>query len=121
MTALARLRDAVGYEQVLYDDSIGKVSLVGAGMRTHPGVSATFFSAMAAAGVNTEMISTSGTRSPGVAGGGVGDAAGRRKSRWLSAAEGRVWVVVEEAMVDAAVASAHAAFSLDSDEVQAVV
>ncbi|HZG97597.1 MAG TPA: aspartate kinase [Nocardioidaceae bacterium] len=94
MTALARLRDEVGYEQVLYDDSIGKVSLVGAGMRTHPGVSATFFSAMAAAGVNIEMISTS---------------------------EIRISVVVEEAMVDAAVASAHAAFSLDSDEVQAVV
>jgi aspartate kinase len=94
MTALARLRDEVGYEQVLYDDSIGKVSLVGAGMRSHPGVSATFFSAMAAAGVNIEMISTS---------------------------EIRISVVVEEAMVDAAVASAHAAFSLDSDEVQAVV
>jgi len=94
MTALARLRDEVGYEQVLYDDSIGKVSLVGAGMRTHPGVSATFFSAMAAAGVNIEMISTS---------------------------EIRISVVVEEAMVDAAVVSAHAAFSLDSDEVQAVV
>jgi aspartate kinase len=94
MTALVRLRDEAGYEQVLYDDSVGKVSLVGAGMRTHPGVSATFFSAMAAAGVNIEMISTS---------------------------EIRISVVVEEAMVDAAVASAHAAFNLDSDEVQAVV
>jgi aspartate kinase len=94
MTALTRLRDEVGYEQLLYDDSVGKVSLVGAGMRTHPGVSATFFSAMAAAGVNIEMISTS---------------------------EIRISVVVEEAMVDAAVASAHAAFNLDSDEVQAVV
>ena len=94
MTALTRLRDDVGYEQLLYDDSVGKVSLVGAGMRTHPGVSATFFSAMAAAGVNIEMISTS---------------------------EIRISVVVEEAMVDAAVASAHAAFNLDSDEVQAVV
>ena len=94
MSALDRLREEVGYEQVLYDDSVGKVSLVGAGMRSHPGVSATFFSAMAAAGVNIEMISTS---------------------------EIRISVVVEEAMVDAAVASAHAAFSLDSDEVQAVV
>lgn len=37
MTALARLKDQVGYESLLYDDRIGKVSLVGAGMRTHPG------------------------------------------------------------------------------------
>ncbi len=94
MAALARLRDEVGYEQLLYDDSVGKVSLVGAGMRTHPGVTATFFSALASAGVNIEMISTS---------------------------EIRISVVVDEALVDAAVASTHAAFALDSDEVEAVV
>ena len=62
MSALARMKDEVGYEQLLYDDQIGKVSLVGVGMRSHPGVSARFFSALADAGVNIEMISTSEIR-----------------------------------------------------------
>ncbi len=94
MTALARLRDEVGYEQLLYDDRIGKVSLIGAGMRTHPGVTAKFFTALAAAGVNIEMISTS---------------------------EIRISVIVAEGQVDDAVTAAHAAFDLDADEVEAVV
>jgi aspartate kinase len=94
MTALARLRDEVGYEQLLYDDRIGKVSLVGAGMRTHPGISARFFAALAAAGVNIEMISTS---------------------------EIRISVIVDEDQIDPAVTAAHHAFDLDSDEVEAVV
>ena len=38
------MKDEVGYEQLLYDDQIGKVSVVGVGMRSHPGVSAKFFS-----------------------------------------------------------------------------
>jgi len=94
MTSLSRLRDEVGYEQLLYDDRIGKVSLVGAGMRSHPGVSARFFAALASAAVNIEMISTS---------------------------EIRISVIVEEDQIDAAVTAAHAAFDLDSDEVEAVV
>jgi aspartate kinase len=94
MTALSRLKDEVGYEQLLYDDRIGKVSLVGAGMRSHPGVTAKFFSALASAGVNIEMISTS---------------------------EIRISVIVEEDLIDPAVAAAHAAFDLESDEVEAVV
>jgi aspartate kinase len=94
MTALSRLRDEVGYEQLLYDDRIGKVSLVGAGMRTHPSISARFFAALAAAGVNIEMISTS---------------------------EIRISVIVDEDQVDPAVTAAHHAFDLDSDEVEAVV
>jgi len=94
MTALARLQDEVGYERLLYDDQIGKVSLIGAGMRSHPGVTAKFFSALAEAGVNIEMISTS---------------------------EIRISVIVDEADVDSAVAATHTAFDLDSDEVQAVV
>ena len=44
MTALAKLQGEVGFEQLLYNDQIGKVSLVGAGMRSHPGVTAKFFS-----------------------------------------------------------------------------
>ena len=94
MTALARLKDEVGYEQLLYDDQIGKVSVIGAGMRSHPGVSAKFFSALADAGVNIEMISTS---------------------------EIRISVIVDENAVDAAVQAAHTAFGLDDAETEAVV
>ncbi|MGH3454729.1 MAG: ACT domain-containing protein, partial [Nocardioidaceae bacterium] len=94
MAALARLKDEVGYDSLLYDDGIGKVSLVGAGMRTHPGVSARLFSALAAAGVNIEMISTS---------------------------EIRISVVVNESDVDTAVSAAHAAFELGDEDVEAVV
>ena len=94
MASLARLRDEVGYDTLLYDDSIGKVSLVGAGMRTHPGIAAAFFSALAEAGVNIGMISTS---------------------------EIRVSVIVSEDQVNDAVAAAHSRFDLDADEVEAVV
>ncbi len=94
MAALAQLKDEVGYDSLLYDDRIGKVSLVGAGMRSHPGVTAKFFAALANAGVNIEMISTS---------------------------EIRISVIVDESQVDDAVAATHTAFDLDSDEVEAVV
>jgi aspartate kinase len=94
MTALARIQAEVGYDSLLYDDQIGKVSLIGAGMRSHPGVTAKFFAALASAGVNIEMISTS---------------------------EIRISVIVDEAQVDEAVTAAHTAFDLDSDEVEAVV
>jgi aspartate kinase len=94
MAALARIKDAVGYDSLLYDDQIGKVSLIGAGMRSHPGITARFFAALASAGVNIEMISTS---------------------------EIRISVIVDEGQVDDAVAAAHTAFDLDSDEVEAVV
>ena len=94
MKALAGLRDEIGFASLLYDDKIGKISLIGAGMRSHPGVSAKFFSAIAAAGVNIQMISPS---------------------------EIRISVIVDEGLVDAAVAAAHSAFDLDADEVEAVV
>jgi aspartate kinase len=94
MTALTKLKDAVGFESLIFDDQIGKVSLIGAGMRSHPGVTAKFFSALASAGVNIEMISTS---------------------------EIRISVVVDESQVDAAVQATHTAFDLDSDQVEAVV
>ncbi|WP_375001045.1 aspartate kinase [Aeromicrobium sp. CTD01-1L150] len=94
MTALARLKDEVGFERLQYNDSVGKVSIVGAGMRSAPGITATFFEALADAGVNIEMISTS---------------------------EIRISVVVAENQVDAAVNAAHAAFELGTDEVEAVV
>jgi aspartate kinase len=94
MAALERIREEVGFDALIYDDQIGKVSLVGVGMRSHPGVTAKFFSALASAGVNIEMISTS---------------------------EIRISVVVDEAQVDEAVAATHTAFELDVDEVEAVV
>jgi len=56
------LAPEIGAGEVLGDDGIAKVSLVGAGMRTHPGVSATMFESLAAAGINIEMISTSSIR-----------------------------------------------------------
>ncbi len=94
MTALARIQDQVGYERLQYDDSVGKVSIVGAGMSSAPGISARFFEALSQAAVNIEMISTS---------------------------EIRVSVVVSEAQVEAAVNAAHDAFDLGSDEIEAVV
>ena len=47
MGALARIQSEVGYDKLLYDDQIGKVSLIGAGMRSHPGITAKFFAALA--------------------------------------------------------------------------
>ena len=94
MSALRQLQSAIGFESLLYDDRIGKVSLIGAGMRSHPGVTATFFGALAGAGVNIDMISTS---------------------------EIRISVVVDQKDVNEAVNAAHKAFELDADEVEAVV
>ncbi len=62
IAALRKIQGRVGFDNLLYDDHVGKVSLVGAGMRSHPGVSATFFAALADAGVNVEIISTSEIR-----------------------------------------------------------
>ena len=62
MRALDGERAAIGFESLLVDDQIAKVSLVGAGMRSHPGVSATFFEALADASINVQMISTSEIR-----------------------------------------------------------
>jgi len=94
MSALARIRDQVGFEDLLYDDRVGKVSLIGAGMRSHPGVSATFFGALADAGVNIEMISTS---------------------------EIRISVVVGSVKKNSTVTAVHTAFELDAKETEAVV
>jgi aspartate kinase len=94
MAALAKIQSEVGYDRLMYDDEIGKVSLIGAGMRSHPGITARFFASLANAGVNIEMISTS---------------------------EIRISVIVDEADVGAAVQATHSAFGLDSAEVEAVV
>jgi aspartate kinase len=62
MKKLADLQSSVGFESLLSDEHIGKVSLVGAGMKSHPGVTATFFEALAEGGINAEAISTSEIR-----------------------------------------------------------
>jgi aspartate kinase len=94
MSTLQKVRDQIGFDSLLYDDQIGKVSLIGAGMRSHPGVSARFFAALADAGVNIEMISTS---------------------------EIRISVVTRSDDVDTAVRAVHTAFGLDAEKVEAVV
>jgi aspartate kinase len=89
-----KLQGEIGFQSIQYDDQIGKLSLIGAGMRSHPGVTANFFAAMASAGVNIEMISTS---------------------------EIRISIVCRQADVERAVQAAHTAFDLDADQIEAVV
>ncbi|MGI5524420.1 aspartate kinase [Micromonospora sp. CA-259024] len=88
MAALSKIQESVKFKGLLYDDHVGKVSLIGAGMRSHPGVAAGFFAALGAAGVNIEMISTS---------------------------EIRVSVVCRDTDLDAAVRAIHDAFELGGD------
>ena len=79
----------IGAEAALFDEDIAKISLVGAGMKTHPGVAAAMFSALAEAGVNIEMISTSTIR---------------------------ISVVVRASDVEAAVCAVHQRFGLDQPD-----
>lgn len=62
LRALEGAHEQLGYESLRFDDQIGKVSLVGSGMRTNIGVSATLFEALKDAGINIDMISTSEIR-----------------------------------------------------------
>lgn len=62
LRALENAHDELGYESLRFDDQICKVSLVGAGMRTNIGISATLFEALSEAGINVDMISTSEIR-----------------------------------------------------------
>lgn len=88
IATLKEIQEAVGFQELLYDDQIGKVSVVGVGMRSHPGVTAKFFQALAEAGVNIGMISTS---------------------------EIRISVVVDQDDLEDAVRAAHKAFGLDAE------
>src|SRR4051812_1687434 len=91
--ALEKIKDELGFTAVLYDDHVGKVSLVGAGMRSHPGVTATFCEALAKAGVNIEIINTS---------------------------EIRISVLIRDTDLDEAVQAIHLAFGLGGEEVATV-
>ncbi|MBU6144160.1 MAG: aspartate kinase [Acidobacteria bacterium] len=93
LDALAQNRDVLGYRELESDDQIGKLSVVGAGMRTHSGVSAILFRSLAEASINVEMISTS---------------------------EIRISVVTSLDQVDDAARAVHKAFDLDGDSVATV-
>jgi len=90
---LTKRQEDIGFTQILFDDHIGKVSLVGAGMRSHPGVTATFCEALAKADINIDLISTS---------------------------EIRISVLVKDTELDDAVRVIHDAFGLGGEE-EAVV
>ena len=93
LDALNAAKEQIGFETLIHDDQIGKLALVGAGMRTNTGVSAKLFTALYEAGINIEMISTS---------------------------EIRISVVMRADIVNEAVRIVHKAFDLDAD-VEAVV
>jgi len=88
MEALEIARKDSGFESLLYDDDIGRLSVVGAGMRSNAGVSAQLFTALSGAGVNIEMISTS---------------------------EIRISVIMRSDILPDAVRAVHSAFGLDGD------
>jgi len=94
LTALTERQTEIGFASLQYDDAIGKLSLIGAGMKSHPGVSAQLFKALAGAGINIEMITTSDIR---------------------------ISVVTRAENLDDAVRAVHTAFDLDSSANQAVV
>jgi aspartate kinase len=91
--ALTAEQEAIGFENLVYDDQVGKLSVVGAGMRTHSGVSLVLFQALSKAGINIEMISTS---------------------------EIRISVVLRDTELDEAARVVHTAYGLDG-EVEATV
>lgn len=89
LEALHAAQSTVGFESIDYNDQIGKLSLIGAGMRSNPGVSYKFFEALHKAGVNVDMISTS---------------------------EIRISIVTHADLLDTAVRAVHSAFDLDSED-----
>ena len=89
MSLLRAAEEKIGYAGLEYDDEVGKLSLVGAGMKSNPGVTFRFFEALAAANINIDMISTS---------------------------EVRISVVTAADRLDEAVRVVHSAFGLDSDD-----
>ncbi|UIP57894.1 aspartate kinase [Agromyces marinus] len=89
LQALTSAQDSLSYQSLQYDDQIGKLSLVGAAMRSATGISAKLFEALYEAGINIEMISTS---------------------------EIRISVVTRADSVNAAAKAVHTAFDLDGDD-----
>ena len=94
LAQLEKIKPTIGFEEATLNRKVGKISLVGVGMKAHSGITAIFFKALAGANVNVMMISTS---------------------------EIRLSAVVALADLDAAVRAVHSAFNLDADKVEAVV
>ncbi|GGH65164.1 aspartate kinase [Rothia aerolata] len=88
VATLSLAKEKLGFEEIKYTEEIGKLSLVGAGMKANPGVSFKFFEALSNAGVNIQMISTS---------------------------EIRISVITELEKLDEAVRAVHTAFELDTE------
>jgi aspartate kinase len=93
VAALEKIKPVVGFTEVIYDPEVGKVSLVGAGLRNHPGVTATFCEALSNAGINIETMNTS---------------------------EIRISVICRVNQLDDAVRALHDAFELGGDEAAVV-
>ncbi len=93
VAAISAAQAEIGYAELIHDDEVGKVSLIGAGMRNHPGVTATFCEALSKAGINIETMNTS---------------------------EIRISVICRVDQLDTAVKALHEAFELGGEE-QAVV
>jgi aspartate kinase len=93
VAALREVQAEIGFSDLQSDAQVGKVSLVGAGMRNHPGVTATFCEALSAVGINIETMNTS---------------------------EIRISVICREEQLDDAVRALHAAFELGGDELAVV-
>lgn len=94
LDALESAKEEIGFQEVLYNPNIGKLSLVGTGMRTNPGVAARLFAALSEAGINIDLISSS---------------------------EIRLSIVTKLDDLDRAVAVVHSAFGLDAEVSEAVV
>lgn len=94
LDALDAAKEEIGFQEVLYNPNIGKLSLVGTGMRTNPGVAARLFAALSEAGINIDLISSS---------------------------EIRLSIVTKLDDLDRAVAVVHSAFGLDAEVSEAVV
>lgn len=86
LAVLDKLKSSVAFADIETDDKIVKVALVGVGMRSHAGVAAKMFKALADEGINIQMITTS---------------------------EIKVTVIIEEKYLELAVRSMHSAFELD--------
>ena len=94
LDALESAKDEIGFKEVRYNPNIGKLSLVGTGMRTNPGVAARLFAALSEAGINIDLISSS---------------------------EIRLSIVTRLDDLDRAVAVVHSAFGMDAEVSEAVV
>ena len=87
-------QEVLGYHSFDVDTNVGKVAVVGVGMKTHAGLAAKFFQALSDEGINVLMISTS---------------------------EIRIAALVPLAQLTAAVKALHTAYGLDADQIEAVV